>query len=175
MKTIDQLTREEIIVALNKDWMTHDGMWFFNSVMQLGIEKTNQLNLSAIEGMTQVEIHRFKKLLGFNKERIESFEEFKAFFEAFHELFIPDFMGSHVEFTDRDSVIVGMEKDNCFAYKGIKKMNQLDEYLCGVLYRIEIMFKLTGLRFKASHTAGKCLMHYEGACQVEYQLDFSEG
>ena len=57
MKTIDQLTREEIIVALNKDWMTHDGMWFFNSVMDLGIEKANQLNLAAIEGMTQVEIH----------------------------------------------------------------------------------------------------------------------
>jgi len=30
MKTVDQLTKDEIIVALNKDWMTHDGMWFFH-------------------------------------------------------------------------------------------------------------------------------------------------
>ncbi len=174
MKTIDQLSREEIIIALNKDWMTHDGMWFFNSVTELGIEKTNQLNLAAIEGMTQLEIHRFKKLLGFKKDRIESFEEFKAFFGAIRELFIPEFMGSHVEFTDHDSVIMEMEKDNCFAYKGIKKMNQLDEYRCGVLYRIELMFKHTGLRYKASHTAGKCLMHHQGACKVEYQFNFSD-
>ncbi len=173
MKSIDQLTREEIIVALNKDWMTHDGMWFFNSVMELGIDKTNRLNLAAIEGMTRVEIHRFKKLLGFEKDRIESFAEFKEFFEAIRKLFIPEFMGGRVEFTDNNSVIMEMEKENCFAYKGIKKMNQLDEYRCGVLYRIELMFKHTCLRFKPSHNAGKCLMHHEGACRVEYHFDFS--
>ena len=48
MKTLDAREMKEV---LNQGWMTHDGMWFANSLMELGIEKTNELNLRAVRGM----------------------------------------------------------------------------------------------------------------------------
>lgn len=173
MKTVDQLTKDEIIVALNKDWMTHDGMWFYHCVQQLGIEKTNELNLAAIEGMTLAEVYRVKKLLGFEKEKIESFSKLKALFLEIKTLFIPDFMGGILEFTEDERMIVGMQAGKCFAYKGMKKLNLLENYRCGVLFRIELMLKTLGLNFQLSKPIDKCLMHFEGFCQVEFTFDFS--
>jgi hypothetical protein len=60
--------------------MTHDGMWFFHSLMEFGIEATNRINKSAIKSLSSIEIKRIKKAIRLDKE-IESFDEFRLFFE----------------------------------------------------------------------------------------------
>ena len=48
MKTLDELTKEELIDLENRCWMTHDGMWFYSCLSSLGIETANRLNKSTI-------------------------------------------------------------------------------------------------------------------------------
>ena len=173
MKTVDQLSREEIITAINKDWMTHDGLWFFHSVQKLGIDKANELNLAAIEGLASAEIYRIRKLLEIGEAPLENYDTFKKLFQAVKDLFIPDFMGATVEFRDDESVVVGMQPGACFAYKGMQKLGVIEKYSCGVLYRIECMFRSLGIQYQTSKRIGRCLMHFEGSCQIEFRLDFS--
>ncbi len=172
MKSPDQLSRKEIIEVLNKDWMTHDGMWFYHCLQKFGIEKTNQINLAAIENLAQIEMHRFKKLLDISDRKFESFDELKTFFTYLQKLFIPDFMGAKVEYLENQRLVIGMEPGNCFAYKGIKKLGAIEHYRCGVLYRIEVMLKSLGVEFKLSRPIDKCTMEHEGSCSLEIQFSF---
>ena len=64
MKTLNELTKEELIELENRCWMTHDGMWFYSCLSNLGIETTNMLNKSAIRGLAAFEIERTKKAIG---------------------------------------------------------------------------------------------------------------
>ena len=63
MKTIP-LEQKELKELLNKGWMTHDAMWFYNCLQECGIEKTNKINRAAVKAMAAVEIKRMKKALG---------------------------------------------------------------------------------------------------------------
>jgi len=47
MSNLEHLPQKEVIDLLNKCWMTHDGMWFFHCLQELGIKQTNKLNKSA--------------------------------------------------------------------------------------------------------------------------------
>jgi len=38
-----RIDKKEIRDLLGKGWLTHDGMWFYNTYRELGIEKANQL------------------------------------------------------------------------------------------------------------------------------------
>jgi hypothetical protein len=174
MKSVDQLSRKKIIETINKDWMTHDGMWFLHCLQEFGIEKTNKLNLAAIKSMAQVETVRVKKLLGMEDHSFEDFNELKTFFLHVKALFIPEFMGLTTEFFDDGRLMMTMQPENCFAYKGIRKMGVIDQYQCGVLYRIEVMFKSLGLDYTLSRPIGDCQMAREGKCRLEVQFNFPD-
>lgn len=174
MRSLEELTRKELVDTLNKDWMTHDGMWFFQCVQKLGIEKANELNLAAIEGLAPVEVFRVKQLLGIENEPIKSFEQLKSVLQFIEALTIPDFMGSYIEYSEDQCIAIGMKPDACFAKKGMEKMGVIDQYRCGVLHRINCMFKALDLKFKKSRPIGKCFMHTEGSCRLEFQFDFSD-
>ena len=64
MKVIEQLANKEIAELLGKCWMTHDGMWFYHCFNELGIERANKLNKSAIRSLAPIEIARFREALG---------------------------------------------------------------------------------------------------------------
>jgi len=49
MKSSRSLSPETIQTVLSKGWMTHDAMWFVSCLRELGIERANRLNRSAIE------------------------------------------------------------------------------------------------------------------------------
>ena len=172
MKSVEQLTRKEIVEAINKDWMTHDGMWFYHCLQAFGMEKTNQINLAAIESMTHAEVYRFKKLIQIEKETIDNLDELEHLFQRFQALFMPDFMGAYLEFKKPDRLRVGMKPDACFAYKGIKKLGAIESYQCGVLFRVDRILKAFGLEFQRSRPLGTCFMHKEGACELDFQFTF---
>ena len=92
MEGIEQKKLADLIV---KCWMTHDGLWFYHCLAELGIEKTNKLNKAAIQSLAPIEVIRLKKMLGIKKDRMESYEEFRSFMQTAAEIFIPDFIYNH--------------------------------------------------------------------------------
>jgi hypothetical protein len=49
--TIASLETGQLKELLNKGWMTHDAMWFYNCLQEVGIEKTNKINRAAVKMM----------------------------------------------------------------------------------------------------------------------------
>ena len=68
-----EIGKKELKELLLKCWMTHDGMWFYHSMQNLGIEKANQINKAAIKSLAGIEMERIRKAFGLKE--IETFEE----------------------------------------------------------------------------------------------------
>src|SRR5512136_1918955 len=164
--------KDEIVELLNRCWMTHDGMWFYHCLKNLGIKKANELNKAAIKSLAPLEIDRIKKTLGVEKQ-IENFQEFKVFFIAASHLFIPSFMNIAISFPQENMFHWKFESGNCFAYKGIKRIGAIDEYECGVIYRLACWFDSLELRFKVEPKLQRCLMLDGGSCEGNFTFDFS--
>ena len=167
MKSLDQKELQELLI---KNWMTHDAMWFFSCLQKFGIEKTNELNLSAIELLAAIEIRRMQKVAGI--ESIDSYEKLKAFMEAARCLAIPDFMEFTLTWTGENTARWVWRR--CFAYDGVTRLGVADGYRCGVIYRIECWFKALGVRFEAVPGITGCLMHETGKCEGEFRFFFNQ-
>ncbi|MGA2331326.1 MAG: DUF6125 family protein [Syntrophales bacterium] len=172
MSPVRALQEEEIIELLNRCWMTHDGMWFYHCLKNFGIEKANELNKAAIRLLAPMEIDRITKALGLEK-RIENFQEFKDFFAAASHLFIPAFMNITISFPKDNVLHWEFEPGNCFAYKGIKRIGAIDQYECGVIYRLQCWFDNLGIRYNVTPQVRRCLMLDSGVCQGEFDFDFT--
>lgn len=68
MNGLASLEKNEIKELLSKGWITHDAMWFFHALQEVGIEKTNRINRAAAESMSLIEVARLKKALGFKAD-----------------------------------------------------------------------------------------------------------
>jgi hypothetical protein len=64
------------------------------------------------------------------------------------------------------------EPGNCFAYKGIKRIGVIDQYECGVIYRLECWFDSLGIRYNVTPQVRRCLMLDSGVCQGDFYFDF---
>lgn len=171
MEKAENITREEIVDLLNKCWMTHDGMWFFHCVQNFGIEVTNKVNKSAIKTLSSIEIGRVRKALDC-VEPIKSFDEFKDFFNEASKLMIPNFMNVTFKYSEENKMEWEFKQDRCFAYKGIKMIGVIEDYECGVLYRIKCWLDELGIENKFVPEIGKCQMLDGGTCSGEIQLFF---
>ncbi len=173
MKSLNEITKEELIDLENRCWMTHDGMWFFSCLSNFGIEQANILNKSAIKGLAPFEIERTKKTIGFEKEKMESFQEFKDYFTIAKTLFIPPFMNATMSFPKENVMRWEFAPGQCFAYKGIKRLGVIDRYECGVIYRIECWLDCLGIKYRTIPKVNNCLMHTTGKCSGEIELELS--
>lgn len=172
MKTLDELTKEELIELENRCWMTHDSMWFYGCFSNFGIETTNKLNKSAIKGMAPFEIERIKKAFSFEKDKVESFEDFKTYFTTAQPLFIPSFMNATMSFPRQNVLHWSFKPNNCFAYKGVKRLGISDKYECAVIFRIECWLDYFGIKYTTTPRINKCLMHMTGECAGDIELLF---
>jgi Family of unknown function (DUF6125) len=167
-----KLDKKEIIDLLNRCWMTHDAMWFLNSWQEEGIEKANKINKAAIKSLAPIEMRRIKEALGTQKERVETFEEFKDFLVGASEFVIPDFMNIIMSFPGRNVLHWQFKEGNCFAYKGMKRIGAIDQYECGVIYRLGCWFDNLGIRYTVVPEINRCLMHATGNCSGDFRFDF---
>ena len=165
-KTIQQ---KETVDLLNRCWMTHDGMWFFHCLQEFGIEATNKINKSAIKSLSSIEIVRVIKTLYCTKP-IEEYEVFKDFFNEAANLMIPDFMNVKFAFPEINKMVWEFNQNQCFAYTGIKRLGVIEQYECGVLYRIKCWLDELGIKHRFIPEIGKCHMHVYGSCSGEIQL-----
>lgn len=169
MRSIDDFSRQELVDLLNRCWMTHDGMWFAHSLRNSGIEMTNRLNRSAIRSLAEIELKRIRAML-VGDEEIDTVASFKRFFMAASDLVIPDFM--NVQWTYLEPNCIGWEfnQEMCFAYRGVKRLGILDDYECGVLYRIQCWLEILGMEHTFEPQFHRCLMHTRGKCAGTIRL-----
>lgn len=173
MKTTDSLEAQELIDLLNRCWMTHDGMWFYQCLQHFGIEKANRLNKAAIKGLAPFEISRMKKAFPVQEE-IDSFPAFKEFFSMAGRVFIPPFMNAAMSFPGENILHWEFAPQSCFAYKGIRRMGVIDRYECGVIYRIECWLDSLGIGYRLKPQVAGCLMHEQGRCEGRIELTFDK-
>ena len=60
--------------------------------------------------------------------------------------------------------------EQCFAYTGVKKLGALENYECGVLYRIKCWLDELGIKHRFIPEVSKCHMPVSGECSGEIQL-----
>ena len=171
MSSSTELDKTDIIDLLNRCWMTHDGMWFYHCLKEFGIAKANEMNKSAIRSLAPLEIDRIKKALGIEK-KIENFQEFKDFFTVASQLFIPAFMNVTMTFPKENILHWEFVPGNCFAYKGIKRIGAIDQYECGVIYRLQCWFDSLGIKYDVKPRIGHCMMLDNGKCTGDFEFDF---
>ena len=90
MGVLDKIEKKDIRDLLGKGWLTHDGLWFYHTCQELGIERANALNQAAIKSLAPIEIERAKRILGMDQEKINDFARLMDFLLAALELTLPD-------------------------------------------------------------------------------------
>ncbi|MBN2398007.1 MAG: hypothetical protein JXI32_06465 [Deltaproteobacteria bacterium] len=164
--------KEQLITLLNKCWMTHDGLWFYECLQELGVEKTNRINKAAIKALAEIEVNRVKKFLGVEGKRLDTLETFKDFLTSVSEFFIPDFMNASMSFPRENVLRWEFKPGECFAYKGMESMGVINDYECGVIYRVECWLDSLGVSYDIDPPVKKCLMIDGGRCSGDLILHF---
>lgn len=174
MSVLNKIEKTDLRDLLGKGWLTHDGMWFYNTCRELGIEKANDLNKAAIRSIAPIEIERVKKILGFGGQRIDSFETLQDFMAGALELILPRSVFERFLFRSsaKDVLQWQWESGECFAYKGMQRIGIIDRYRCGVMYRIECWLDALGIKYRIDPKIDKCIMHEKGACSGEIKIVF---
>jgi hypothetical protein len=165
------ITINDMRDVLTKDWLTHDAMWFYSCCQELGIEKTNKLNKSAIALLAPVETRRMIKVLGMQNESFDNFDKVRRFFLGAREFVIPEWM-DFVWTMDKEGILEWQWR-NCFAYEGVKRLGVADKYECGVMFRIENWLKALEVKYEMIPVINGCLMHRCGECKGKIHLTFN--
>lgn len=170
MNVLDGFEKTEIRDLLGKGWLTHDGMWFYHTYREFGIEKANELNKAAIKSQAPIEMDRMKRLLGM--KNFETFDELVQFMLAALELTLPASVFKQFHFASHTGNLIRWKWESlqCFAYKGMKQIGVIDGYRCGVMYRIECWLEALGVRYSMQPVIEGCLMHEKGVCEGEIQV-----
>ena len=176
MGVLNKIGKREIRDLLGKGWLTHDGMWFYHTYRELGVEKANELNKAAIRSLAPIEIKRVKKALGIGGKKIGTFEELKDFMLEALEVILPNSVFEKFRFraSSKDLLHWEWESGECFAYKGMKQIGIIDGYRCGVMYRIECWLEALGIKYSIDPKIDKCMMHEKGVCSGDIKVIFGD-
>ncbi|RPJ64044.1 MAG: hypothetical protein EHM12_00755 [Dehalococcoidia bacterium] len=120
--------------------------------------------------MAAVEIKRIRKALGM--PQIETFDQFKQFFDITMKIATGDFM--KYAYTITAINIMHAEWKSCFAYDGMKAMGVVDKYECGIMLRIDTWLDTLGIKYTVSPKVTGCMMHTDGVCYREYTFFFEK-
>ncbi|RJX35190.1 MAG: hypothetical protein C4525_04560 [Desulfarculus sp.] len=163
-----QLDAPELKELLLKCWMTHDGMWFLHCLQECGIEKTNRINLAAIRSLAQIEVKRVVQALGLPPAN--SPEGLRELADGMFNVAKGDFMDFAYHFTPTGTLRFDMK--GCFAHDGMKRLGVLDQYQCGIFYRVQCWFDALGLKYRVTPEVTQCMMPAQGQCFREYEFSF---
>ena len=170
MSAIDKLEKTELQELLLKGWMSHDGLWFYHSLQESGIEKTNRINLAAIRSMAFLETKRIRKTFGLDKIPVTNFEILQDNLNALWGVAKGEFMDFSYSFMDGNRI--HWEMDSCWAFHGIKKMGVIDNYQCGVMERVLCWLDAMQVKHTISPVINGCIMHQNGSCSGNIYVSF---
>ena len=60
---------------------------------------------------------------------------------------------------------------NCFAYNGVSMLGVVDEYECGVLFRIKCWLEELGISYEMEPDINLCVMPESGVCRGKFKVD----
>ena len=124
--------------------------------------------------MSVFEVNRVRKAIGMHNVEIDSFEKLCRFFELTMDIILPDFMHAEFGFPEKNVIYWKWKEGQCFAYKGLKRIGALDNYRCGVMYRIKCWLRTLDIRFRLDPQVEGCLMHETGRCEGNIYVDFKD-
>jgi hypothetical protein len=122
--------------------------------------------------LAPIETISIREALGIQRERLETFEGVKDFIRGASDLVIPDFMNIVVSFPAGNVLHWEFKEGKCFAYKGMKRIGAIDQYECGVIYRLTCWFDNLGIKYTVIPEIDRCLMHAAGNCSGDFRFDF---
>jgi len=161
---------DDLKELLVKGWMTHDAMWFYHCLQECGIEKTNRINKAAVKAMSAIEINRIQKAGGV--EHIDTFDEFKRFFDMTMEIATGKFMKFIYSSPAHNKI--HSEWKSCFAYEGVKALGVIDRYECGIMLRIDTWLDTLGIQYEVEPKITGCMMHTDNQCFRDYRFFFEK-
>ncbi|MBD3194991.1 MAG: hypothetical protein GF317_08055 [Candidatus Lokiarchaeota archaeon] len=168
MLTKKKLNISDLREILIKNWMSHDGFWFFHCLQHCGIEKTNMINRAAVKSMSLLEIKRLKKM--FELDNINNFKDLKNFINLIFQVVKANFMDFEYFFPKENVMIFRM--NTCFAHDGVKRIGALEEYKCGIFLRIDCWLEGLNLDYDTNPENIGCLLRDNGKCEREYLFNF---
>jgi len=166
----NSLGKNELKEILNKNWMTHDAMWFYNCLQEFGIEKTNKINKAAIRDMAAIEIKRIQKAVGAGQ--LNTFDVFKSFFDKAMDIATGKFM--KYKYSSPAKNLIHAEWESCFAYEGMKGLGVANRYECGIMLRIDTWLDTLGIQYEVEPKVTGCMMHTDGRCFRDYRFFFEK-
>jgi hypothetical protein len=160
---------------LGSGWLTHDGMWFYNTFLEGGIDLANRLNLAAIRSMAPMEARRTRKILGAGDGPVRSFGEASTILSGALKLVLPRSIIKRFNVSVPAEGVFRWELDRgeCFAYKGICQLGCIDRYQCGVIYRIGCWLDAMEIRHRIEPMPDSCMMHEKGYCRGDIIMEFA--
>jgi hypothetical protein len=172
MSVLERVEKSELRDMLGKGWLTHDGMWFFHTSQAYGVEQANTLNKAAIRSIAPIEINRVKKILGVGEGEFESFEGLRDFLLNAFELILPGSVSRGFRFgaSSENTLHWEWEKGACFAFNGMTQAGLIDDYRCGVIYRIECWLDALGVGSSTDPAIDRCIMHTTGTCSGDIRI-----
>ncbi len=167
MKTLEQIGVLPLKEHIIKNWMTHDAMWFFHCLQSHGIQEANRLNKAAIKSLAAVELKRACSLFGIDKEGIDTFDKLKDAINAVFSVSKGDFMRFTYHFPENNILRWEWAGQDCFAYSGMQRLGVIDNYECGVLYRVSAGLKAWGSNavYRQVLMAASCTLQEDAAAR----------
>jgi len=168
MNLLDKLDKNEIREFFSKGWMTHDAMWLYHCLKELGPDKANEINKAAVKSMAIIEMQRITKLMEKAKGPVKHYDELKEIIDTTYKLIQPEFMKIYYEFPEKNMFRGGCNK--CFAYEGLKQFGMMDSYQCGIVVRIQGWLETLGVKYDMIPNFTGCLMHDQGKCEIAFRF-----
>ena len=174
MRDPGDVSKDELRELLGKGWLTHDGAWFFSVAAEMGMEAANRMNKAAIKAMAPFETRRTMKVLQVDPADLSDCASLVRFVTAGLGLIMPDSVldNLHFDCSDDNTIHWSWEPGRCFAYKGMSQMGRIDDYECGVLFRILCWLEVMGIPVELDPNPVKCLHHETGECRGDFILTF---
>jgi hypothetical protein len=176
MRRLAEVPPEELKDCLGKGWLTHDGMWFYHTFLDSGMEKANLINRQAIRSLAAIEMARARKVLHVDDVGLRTWEGLQSFMHDALEMTLPQSVFSRASFSFIPPNVFHWEwvDGECFAYKAMQQLGVIDEYVCGVMFRIECWLESSGIPYTVEPRIEKCIMHETGHCRGDFTITLPE-
>jgi hypothetical protein len=138
-----KLTPEEREALIIQCWMSHDARWFMAAALTAGMEAAQKINRLAVREEGKVEARRLSKRLGLPPP--ETARDYLILQEAIIGLLGPDLLG--YEIADVGDHGFDLRIKRCFAFDNVSRAGIADQYLCGILPRVQGWLDATGLSY----------------------------
>jgi hypothetical protein len=177
MRRLAEVPREELKDYLGKGWLTHDGMWFYHTFLESGMEQANKINRQAIRSLAAIEMARARKVLRVEDKDLRTWGGLQGFMHDALEMTLPQSVFSRASFTFVPPNVFHWEwvDGECFAYKAMQQLGVIDEYVCGVMFRIECWLESSGIPYTVEPRIEKCIMHQTGHCRGDFTIALPQG